>query len=208
MRSPWVPSTPAGGSASSQFVQCTALPATAVAFNPDVIGASLEAFDGAGNPSMQVPVHWLDVVASPRHTRINASPHHLRPLGALPDGPLAAPSLDAGLEPAWSLDRTPLVIGGESLLTTDFPSIYAADLSRLGDQENLTVDPFAGRQPPTAHDAWADENFTGWLSKRTPAGRWGNVEELAGAAIFLASKASSFVNGHILYVDGGITAGL
>ncbi len=165
-----VPSTPAGGSASSQFVQCTALPATAVAFNPDVIGASLEAFDGAGNPSMQVPVHWLDVVASPRHTRINASPHHLRPLGALPDGPLAAPSLDAGLEPAWSLDRTPLVIGGESLLTTDFPSIYAADLSRLGDQENLTVDPFAGRQPPTAHDAWADENFTGvdeWWSARS-----------------------------------------
>jgi len=54
----------------------------------------------------------------------------------------------------------------------------------------------------------ADEAFTAWLSKRTPAGRWGDVEELAGAAIFLASKASSFVNGHILYVDGGITAGL
>ena len=54
----------------------------------------------------------------------------------------------------------------------------------------------------------ADETFTAWLSKRTPAGRWGDVEELAGAAIFLASRASSFVNGHILYVDGGITAGL
>jgi gluconate 5-dehydrogenase len=54
----------------------------------------------------------------------------------------------------------------------------------------------------------ADEAFTAWLSKRTPAGRWGEVQELAGAAIFLASDASSFVNGHILYVDGGITAGL
>jgi gluconate 5-dehydrogenase len=54
----------------------------------------------------------------------------------------------------------------------------------------------------------ADEAFTGWLSNRTPAGRWGDVHELAGAAIFLASEASSFVNGHILYVDGGITAGL
>jgi gluconate 5-dehydrogenase len=54
----------------------------------------------------------------------------------------------------------------------------------------------------------ADEAFTQWLSKRTPAGRWGDVQELAGAAIFLASQASSFVNGHILYVDGGITAGL
>ena len=48
--------------------------------------------------------------------------------------------------------------------------------------------------------------FSGWLEKRTPAGRWGNVEELIGAAIFLASDAASFVNGHILYVDGGITS--
>ncbi len=53
-----------------------------------------------------------------------------------------------------------------------------------------------------------DPAFTAWLSNRTPAGRWGEVQELAGAAIFLASDASSFVNGHILYVDGGITAGL
>ena len=48
--------------------------------------------------------------------------------------------------------------------------------------------------------------FSSWLEKRTPAGRWGNVEELVGAAVFLASGASSFINGHILYVDGGITA--
>ena len=54
----------------------------------------------------------------------------------------------------------------------------------------------------------ADPVFSGWLEKRTPAGRWGEVRELAGAAIFLASEASSFVNGHILYVDGGITASL
>jgi gluconate 5-dehydrogenase len=54
----------------------------------------------------------------------------------------------------------------------------------------------------------ADEAFTAWLSGRTPAGRWGEVAELGGAAIFLASDASSFVNGHILYVDGGITASL
>lgn len=54
----------------------------------------------------------------------------------------------------------------------------------------------------------ADPAFSTWLEKRTPAGRWGQVEELVGAAIFLASSASSFVNGHILYVDGGITASL
>lgn len=50
--------------------------------------------------------------------------------------------------------------------------------------------------------------FSSWLEKRTPAARWGEVEELVGAAVFLASKASSFVNGHTLYVDGGITTSL
>ena len=47
--------------------------------------------------------------------------------------------------------------------------------------------------------------FSSWLEKRTPAGRWGDVEELVGAAVFLSSRGSSFVNGHTLYVDGGIT---
>lgn len=51
-----------------------------------------------------------------------------------------------------------------------------------------------------------DPKFSQWLETRTPAGRWGNVEELVGACIFLSSPASSFVNGHTLYVDGGITA--
>jgi len=53
-----------------------------------------------------------------------------------------------------------------------------------------------------------DPAFTEWLEKRTPAGRWGNVEELIGAAVFLSSDAASFVNGHTLYVDGGVTASL
>ena len=51
-----------------------------------------------------------------------------------------------------------------------------------------------------------DAEFSGWLEKRTPAGRWGNVDELVGAAVFLSSSASTFVNGHVLYVDGGMTA--
>lgn len=48
--------------------------------------------------------------------------------------------------------------------------------------------------------------FNEFIINRTPAGRWGFPEELVGSAIFLASKASDFVNGHILYVDGGILA--
>lgn len=52
----------------------------------------------------------------------------------------------------------------------------------------------------------ADHDFNTWVEKRTPMGRWGELSELCGAAVFLASDASSFVNGHILYVDGAFTA--
>ena len=51
-----------------------------------------------------------------------------------------------------------------------------------------------------------DPEFDAWLKKRTPTGRWGRLEDLYGAAIFLASAASDFVNGQILYVDGGLTS--
>jgi gluconate 5-dehydrogenase len=47
-----------------------------------------------------------------------------------------------------------------------------------------------------------------FIISRTPAGRWGEPDELQGAAIFLASSASDFVNGHILFVDGGMLATL
>ncbi|HRH86239.1 MAG TPA: SDR family oxidoreductase, partial [Rubrivivax sp.] len=50
--------------------------------------------------------------------------------------------------------------------------------------------------------------FSAWLIGRTPSRRWGDVQDLVGAAVFLASDASRFVNGHILYVDGGVTAQL
>ena len=48
--------------------------------------------------------------------------------------------------------------------------------------------------------------FNEFIISRTPAGRWGDPDDLQGAAIFLSSKASDFVNGHIVYVDGGILA--
>jgi gluconate 5-dehydrogenase len=52
----------------------------------------------------------------------------------------------------------------------------------------------------------ADPVFSEWISKRTPAGRWGKVEELIGACVFLSSSASGFVNGQTIFVDGGMTA--
>jgi gluconate 5-dehydrogenase len=52
----------------------------------------------------------------------------------------------------------------------------------------------------------ADAEFDAWLRRRVPAGRWGMPDELAGAVVFFASSASDYVNGQILYVDGGLTA--
>lgn len=51
-----------------------------------------------------------------------------------------------------------------------------------------------------------NQDFSQWLCKRTPAGRWGDPEELIGAAVFLSSAASNYVNGHIIFVDGGMLA--
>jgi len=51
-----------------------------------------------------------------------------------------------------------------------------------------------------------NQEFSSWLCQRTPAGRWGKVEELAGTAVFLASEASDFINGQVIYVDGGLTS--
>jgi gluconate 5-dehydrogenase len=52
----------------------------------------------------------------------------------------------------------------------------------------------------------ADPEFDAWLKRRVPAGKWGDVRELHGAAIFLASDASNFMTGQLLYIDGGLTA--
>ena len=54
----------------------------------------------------------------------------------------------------------------------------------------------------------ADAAFDAWIRARTPAGRWGEPADLVGAAVFLASSASDFVNGQVLYVDGGLLAAL
>jgi len=51
-----------------------------------------------------------------------------------------------------------------------------------------------------------DPEFTAWITSRTPAGRWGRVEDVTGPAVWLASAASDFVNGQVVYVDGGLTA--
>ncbi len=60
--------------------------------------------------------------------------------------------------------------------------------------------------PQTAPLRTEGHPFNSFIISKTPAARWGTPEDLAGPAVFLASDASNFVNGHILYVDGGILA--
>ena len=82
----------------------------------------------------------------------------------------------------------------------------ATDWARHGLQVNAIAPGYF--ETPLNQALVDDPAFSEWLAKRTPAGRWGKVEELVGAAVFLAGDASSFVNGHTLYVDGGITASI
>ena len=53
-----------------------------------------------------------------------------------------------------------------------------------------------------------DKKFNKWVCERTPAGRWGEPDELSGTAVFLASEASSYINGQIIYVDGGFLSSM
>jgi len=82
----------------------------------------------------------------------------------------------------------------------------ATDWAKYGLQCNAIAPGYF--ETPLNAALMADAAFNTWLQKRTPAGRWGKVDELVGACIFLASDASSFVNGQVIYVDGGITASL
>lgn len=90
--------------------------------------------------------------------------------------------------------------GGLKLLTQGM----CADLGPFGVQVN-GIGPGYFETDMTA-PLVADEGFSAWVRAKTPAGRWGKVEELVGALIFLASAASDFVNGQVIYVDGGMLA--
>ncbi len=78
-----------------------------------------------------------------------------------------------------------------------------ADWAGLGVQANAIAPGYF--DTPLNAALVSDPEFSAWIAKRTPAGRWGRLEDLHGAAIFLASSASDFINGQTIYVDGGMT---
>lgn len=85
-----------------------------------------------------------------------------------------------------------------------FTKGLCADLAGAGIQANAIAPGYFATELTRA--LVDDEEFSGWVRGRTPAARWGNVRDLVGAAVFLASAASDFVNGQTLFVDGGMTA--
>jgi gluconate 5-dehydrogenase len=90
--------------------------------------------------------------------------------------------------------------GGLKMLTRGM----CADLAPHGIQVNAVAPGYFDTDLTSA--LVDDPQFSAWLAARTPAGRWGRTEELVGALIFLCSPGAGFVNGQILYVDGGMTA--
>jgi gluconate 5-dehydrogenase len=90
--------------------------------------------------------------------------------------------------------------GGLAMLTKGM----AADLARFGIQVNAISPGYFATEMNSA--LWQDDAFSEWVVNRTPAQRWGRVEELVGTLIYLCSDASSFVSGQNVFVDGGMTS--
>jgi len=82
----------------------------------------------------------------------------------------------------------------------------AAELAKSGITVNAIAPGYFATELNTA--LLNDQAFKKWVEERTPAGRWARPEELGGAAVFLASDAASYVNGHVLAVDGGLSVSL
>ena len=85
-----------------------------------------------------------------------------------------------------------------------FTKGLCADLAPHGIQANAIAPGYFATELTRA--LVEDEQFSAWVRGRTPAGRWGAVEDLVGTLVYLASGASDFVNGQTIYVDGGMTA--
>ena len=113
----------------------------------------------------------------------------------------------SGQEPSW-MDRVGRAVdaGTKGILLATPTAVDPAQVRTLATGGNAVAPGFFATELNQA--LLADKEFTAWVERRTPAGRWAKPEELGGAVIFLASDAASYVNGHVLAVDGGLSVSL
>ena len=211
----------------------TKLEAAAQAMRADGLACEISAFDVAdpeavrqGMAALQASTGAVDILVN------NAGIQHRAPIADFSDADwrrLMATNLDApfymarAVIPAMQARRAGKIINIGSLMSSlARPTTVPYQVSKGGiamltrglavelAPHDIQVNAIAPGFFRTEMNAALTSNpeFTAWVEKRTPAGRWAEPNEIAGAAVFLASPAARFVTGQILYVDGGFTAGM
>jgi gluconate 5-dehydrogenase len=197
------------------------------------LAAETAAFDVADAAAVERAVAVVEDRIGPIHVLVNNAGISRRgPAAEMPDGAwreVMATNLDAVFFAARAVGRRMVARGAGKLINVG---------SALGERARANAAPYvaskgavhlltralcaewAGRgvQVNALAPGWVETELTRPLSgdpefaeavrRRTPAGRWGRVEDLVGAAVFLAAPASDFVNGHVLVVDGGMLSAL
>ncbi|HEY2560880.1 MAG TPA: glucose 1-dehydrogenase [Caldimonas sp.] len=209
------------------------LEAAATALRSDGLGAEIAAFDVADPDAVRAGVAAVQERVAPIDILVNnAGIQHRAPIVDFADADwrrLMATNLDApfymarAVIPAMQARRAGKIINIGSLMSSlARPTTVPYQVSKGGiamltrglavelAPHDIQVNAIAPGFFRTEMNAalTANVEFTAWVERRTPAGRWAEPYEIAGAAVFLASPAARYVTGQILYVDGGFTAGM
>lgn len=182
----------------------------------DQVGSALTALiDSHGTPDIVVnnaglqrrapfaeydPADWDAVIAANLSSAFYVSRTLAEPMSARGSGKIVNIGSVQSMLARQTIAPYSASKGGVVMLTKGM----AADLARFNIQVNCISPGYFKTDMNTA--LWQDEAFNNWVETRTPAQRWGNVDELVGTLLYLCSDASAFVSGQNIFVDGGMTS--